>query len=473
MKRALTAFALSLVVVACTTSTEDSPDTATGADGVQGGSNGGNNGGHAGKPGNGGGNGDNPTPPPPPAPRNDDGIKNGSETDVDCGGDAAPACADGKGCAVATDCTSLVCGTDHVCAAPTGTDGVKNGDESDVDCGGSTTGAPRCAVDQKCGAHADCASEACGYNGKCIAVKSCTAHHGGDTCGAGEDCCTTIDMPGAPGGDVKLDKYSITSGRFRQFVERENGNLRGYMQAHAPAWWDPSWTANLPTQLDSGGTTPDFTGVYQELGPYVHGTAQGANEGCYVNGIGARTYRLPDAVNARMGDQQSYSQDVLDEKPINCVSVYMIAAFCAWDGGKLPTRAQWNYAWGGATYPWGASPAPAGYNSAFDSDATGEPLSTPGGDVHRANYNYNFWFPATKVGTDYSLYIAKPGSFPSGNGPFGHADLAGGVFNFEEIIGTNANWSKSGSWQGHPIPYTNITIPATNKYWATGGRCAR
>src|SRR5438105_2395410 len=32
-----------------------------------------------------------------------DGAKNGSETDIDCGGACAP-CADGQGCALATDC---------------------------------------------------------------------------------------------------------------------------------------------------------------------------------------------------------------------------------------------------------------------------------------------------------------------------------------------------------------------------------
>jgi sulfatase modifying factor 1 len=158
---------------------------------------------------------------------------------------------------------------------------------------------------------------------------------------------------------------------------------------------------------------------------------------------------------------------------LNCVSVYMIAAFCAWDGGKLPTRAQINYAWGAGTYPWGNTPAPAGYSTAFDSDATGAPVTPAGGDVHRASFNYNYWFPASRVANDYSVYIPKPGSFPTGAGPLGHQDLAGGVFQFEEIVGTTVNWSKSGSWQGHPIPYSNINPPATNKYWATGGRCAR
>ncbi len=466
MKRAHLSFVLaSALACACTTATEDPLDPTSGS----------SSGNVTSSGSSGSADGGSPTPPdaapPPPAPRSDDGVKNGGETDVDCGGGAAPACVPGKSCLVATDCNSDVCGADHVCAAPSPTDGVKNGDETDVDCGGSN--APKCAVDKKCAAHADCASDACGYKGVCVAGRSCTAHYGGDTCGAGESCCTTIDMPSAPGGDVKLDKYTITAGRFRQFVERTNGDLRGYMAANAPAWWNASWNAFLPNVLDSGDSAPDYIGVYQELGPYVHGTATGGNEGCYVNGYGARTYRLPDAVNARMGDAQSYSQDVLDEKPLNCVTVYMIAAFCAWDGGKLPTRAQWNYAWGGATYPWGASPAPAGYTTAYDSDATGSPITPAGGDVHRANFDYDFWSPMSRAGTDYSIYIATPGSFPMGAGPLGHQDLAGGVFQYEEILGTTANWSKSGSWQGHPIPYPASSFPASNKYWATGGRCAR
>ena len=37
-----------------------------------------------------------------------DKVKNGSESDVDCGG-TCPACADGKACGAGTDCTSGVC----------------------------------------------------------------------------------------------------------------------------------------------------------------------------------------------------------------------------------------------------------------------------------------------------------------------------------------------------------------------------
>src|SRR5207244_8204372 len=50
-----------------------------------------------------------------------DGVKNGDETDRDCGG-ACAACADGAACAKAGDCTSGVCSA-AVCAAPACRDG--------------------------------------------------------------------------------------------------------------------------------------------------------------------------------------------------------------------------------------------------------------------------------------------------------------------------------------------------------------
>lgn len=44
----------------------------------------------------------------PPGPNCADGIKNGTETDVDCGGPCAP-CTTGKLCGVGTDCASGIC----------------------------------------------------------------------------------------------------------------------------------------------------------------------------------------------------------------------------------------------------------------------------------------------------------------------------------------------------------------------------
>jgi hypothetical protein len=70
-----------------------------------------------------------------------DNLKNGNESDVDCGGGACPACADNKTCNLGSDCLDGVCSTQRICLAPTCTDGVRNGTETGVDCGG---GCPPC-----------------------------------------------------------------------------------------------------------------------------------------------------------------------------------------------------------------------------------------------------------------------------------------------------------------------------------------
>ena len=84
-----------------------------------------------------------------------DGLKNGSESDVDCGGASCPKCAIGKACTAATDCV-LVGGfaqcQNNTCVVPGAScnDGVKNGAESDVDCGGAC--AAKCGSGLGCGA---------------------------------------------------------------------------------------------------------------------------------------------------------------------------------------------------------------------------------------------------------------------------------------------------------------------------------
>jgi len=89
-------------------------------------------------------------------------IANGDETDVDCGGscsnDPDGLCPDGGGCAQAQDCESGVCGGTFACAVPTCTDGVKNGAETDVDCGGSC---PVCLSGDACTQDSDCLTGAC------------------------------------------------------------------------------------------------------------------------------------------------------------------------------------------------------------------------------------------------------------------------------------------------------------------------
>jgi hypothetical protein len=80
----------------------------------------------------------------PTAPTCTDGIQNGQETGVDCGGPTCPACPTAPTCTdgiqngqeTGVDCGGPSC---PVCpTAPTCTDGIQNGQETGVDCGGST-----------------------------------------------------------------------------------------------------------------------------------------------------------------------------------------------------------------------------------------------------------------------------------------------------------------------------------------------
>jgi hypothetical protein len=92
-----------------------------------------------------------------------DGVQNGAESDVDCGGGACTRCAKGKGCTYDADCASGLCHlSDHVCGGPTCDDKRKDGDETDVDCGASC---PPCAISAECRVDADCVSKAC-YSGR-------------------------------------------------------------------------------------------------------------------------------------------------------------------------------------------------------------------------------------------------------------------------------------------------------------------
>ena len=99
-----------------------------------------------------------------------DGVKNGPETDVDCGGDSCPPCEIGQACQNSADCKVGLC-TDGLCAHgsegcptvdpenPTCGDCAKNGSETGIDCGGDVCFP--CSLGQACITDADCATQAC------------------------------------------------------------------------------------------------------------------------------------------------------------------------------------------------------------------------------------------------------------------------------------------------------------------------
>jgi hypothetical protein len=84
------------------------------------------------------------------------GAQDGTETDVDCGGDDCPRCANGLGCFDGGDCVSLAC-EGNVCV-PSCSDGLANQGESDVDCGGPC---PGCEAGKSCLSDTDCEGGSC------------------------------------------------------------------------------------------------------------------------------------------------------------------------------------------------------------------------------------------------------------------------------------------------------------------------
>jgi hypothetical protein len=154
-----------------------------------------------------------------------DGIKNGSETDVDCGGPCQD-CGYNKLCSTGADCNTGVCtsgrcaanctnkkkdgnetGVDcgGACSACTScSDGVKNGQESDKDCGGGYCA--DCATGKICRSNGDCVSNVCA-NGLCVAAATCSdkiRNQGEVGIDCGGPCATAC--PNSGGGGSTIDQ---------------------------------------------------------------------------------------------------------------------------------------------------------------------------------------------------------------------------------------------------------------------------
>jgi formylglycine-generating enzyme required for sulfatase activity len=206
---------------------------------------------------------------------------------------------------------------------------------------------------------------------------------------SGADCCTSALVPGgtfdrandptfpATLSPFRLDVYEVVVGRFRAWVNAGQGTQQTPPVTGSGA--DPNvpgsgWLARWNALLPEGGAalreglkcSPEYP---------VWSDYPGANE----------------------------------DKPINCVNWYQALAFCAWDGGWIPTEAQWNFAAAGGdeqrVYPSGASidattvnytPGPCGPCV----DGAGKPLGA----------------------------LLAPGSKPAGRARWGHADMAGNVW---------------------------------------------
>jgi hypothetical protein len=133
------------------------------------------------------------------------GVQDGAETGVDCGGDTCGLCADARGCATDSDCVSEYCpATRGYCISdngrgkcaventgkPTCADCMTNGAESDIDCGGDVC--LPCRPGKICIDDVDCWSGTCS-NGVCAAGLAKTR------CFSNADCMSAVCAKGSAG----------------------------------------------------------------------------------------------------------------------------------------------------------------------------------------------------------------------------------------------------------------------------------
>jgi formylglycine-generating enzyme len=289
-------------------------------------------------------------------------------------------------------------------------------------------------------------------------------------CGASsESCCASLEVTGGtyyrsyansgtgPTGEAapaavtgfRLDKYLATVGRFRQFVNAWNG---GYT---------PPAGSGKHTHLNAG------LGLANGDGPGTYESGWVTTDDSNIAPTSASlTSCSPDSTwTASVGSQENL--------PIDCVNWYEAYAFCIWDGGFLPSEAEWEYAAAGGNeqreYPWGATPPAMGNQYAI----------------------YGWYYMVGSGSALGEANVAPVGTATMGGGLWGQFDLAGNVeeWNLDgyddyvdpcsecaNLTSVSSRVIRGGYFGGGVsalLPQVRYYFVPSNRDYALGFRCAR
>jgi formylglycine-generating enzyme len=256
-------------------------------------------------------------------------------------------------------------------------------------------------------------------NGACVAdAPSCADGGAGQSsCGpAHESCCTnevidggtffrsyddvtyTSEASPATVSTFRLDRYEVTVGRYRAFVS-------AYVNG-----WRPTGGSGKHAHLNGGN---GLIGVDSNPPPFGFepGWVSSDTPDLATTSSGWNTNLLCDAQHQEWTPSPAGNENL----PIACETWTEAYAFCIWDGGFLPSEAEWNYAAAGGggsggqrVYPWSV------------------PSTDQTIDCTHANLT-------ACVGS-----ASGVGSLsPLGDGAYGHTDMAGNVWEW------NLDWFAS------------------------------
>lgn len=392
-------------------------------------------------------------------------VSDGCGGTLSCGNCVSPSVCGGGG-------VTNVCGCVKTTCAAQGKDcgSIADGCGGTISCGS-------CGGTKICGAQG--VANVCADPG---AVKSCVGQ--AKTCGpnANDDCCRNETVVGTVAGEVfyrrytsvpppgaqapvpqypekisshKLDVYEVTNGRFRTFLQAAT-----------------TWAYNVSPPPANAGSHSNITTTIPSTSSVGTGWQSAWNS------------NLPADYNAYTTALQACSNSWTaapaggEDRPIECVTWYEAEAFCAWDGGRLPTWGEWQYAYNGGTeyrrYPWGSASPTCNHDSEYSCPWPQRAGQQPLGAGKWGQYNL-----AGSV-VEWTFDTINPPQTPDCSA----ADCAyRAQYNAEYMTLMGGGHAIAGGWPDQygvnysyyegPFPSANYYNQRTSRQAGVGFRCAR